>query len=183
MTWMVTAGLFLLGMGPVLGRGGGQMPDLSAMSDADLNDATIELERVGCYGSCPGYTVTIHGDGRVEYSGKGHVKEIGTREGRIDSAKVRTLALAFGKLKFWAIAEDYSTSKCRGRVCTDMATAITEFKIKGAIHRVNHYYGCGSAPKILFELESTIDNTANSEQWTGDVSKAGPFATTCFDGK
>jgi hypothetical protein len=60
-----------------------------------------------------------------------------------------------------------------------MATAITEFTVKGTTHRVKHYFGCGSAPKSVFELESDIDKTANSEQWTGDVSNAGPFGTTC----
>jgi hypothetical protein len=82
-------------------------------------------------------------------------------------------------MKFWGLNEDYdSAAKCKG-YCTDMPTALTEVRIKGASHRVKHYYGCGGAPKSLFELESAIDKSANSEQWIGDMSKAGPFGTTC----
>jgi hypothetical protein len=163
-----------------LGQSGDQTPDLSSLSDADLKTLTIQLERTACYGTCPAYSVTIHGDGRVEYNGKSHVKETGSREGRIETDKIKSLASGFGKTKFWGIAEDYSEAKCKGRVCTDMPTTITELSIRGATHRVNHYYGCGSAPKTLFELESLIDKSANSEQWTGDA-KGGPFGTTCWD--
>jgi hypothetical protein len=63
-----------------------------------------------------------------------------------------------------------------------MATAITELSIRGVTQRVKHYYGCRGAPKSLFDLESVIDKSANSEQWTGDVSNAGPYGTTCSGG-
>ena len=181
MVSILTAGLSLPVIKSALGHSGDQTPDLSSVSDADLTTITIQLDRTGCYGTCPAYSVTIHGDGRVEYNGKSHVKEVGTREGRIETDKIRALASVFSKMKFWGIAEDYSAAKCKGRVCTDMATAITELSIRGVTHRVKHFYGCGSAPKSLFDLESTIDKSAHSEQWTGDVSKAGPFGTTCMN--
>jgi hypothetical protein len=179
---LLIAGLSLLVIKSALGQSGDQTPGLSSLSDPDLKTVTIQLERTACYGTCPAYSVTIHGDGRVEYNGKSHVKEIGTREGQIKTDKIRALASVFAKVKFWGLAEDYSATKCKGRVCTDMATAITELSIRGATHRVKHYYGCGSAPKSLFDLESVIDKSANSKQWTGDVSNAGPYGTTCFGG-
>jgi hypothetical protein len=160
-------------------QAGDQPLDLTSLSEADLTTMTIQLERTQCFGTCPAYSVTIHGDGRVEYNGKSHVKETGAREGRIETDKLRSLASEFAKTKFSEIVEDYS-EKCRGRVCTDFPTAITEFSIKGISHRVKHYYGCASAPKSLFQLESAIDQSTNSQKWTGDVSKAGPFGTTCF---
>lgn len=182
MVRLLLVGLSLLVIESALGQGGDQPADLSSLSDADLKTVTIKLERMACYGSCPAYTVTIHGDGLVEYNGKDHVKEIGTREGRVEIDKIRAVALEFGKMKFWGIAEDYSEAKCKGRVCTDFPTAVTELSIKGVTHRVKHYYGCGSAPKSLFDLEAAIDKSASSERWTGDVSKAGPYGTTCSGG-
>jgi hypothetical protein len=163
-----------------LRQAGDQPVDLTSLSDADLKTMTIQLERTQCYGTCPAYSLTIRGDGLVEYNGKSHVKETGPREGRIETDKLRSLASEFAKTKFREIPEDYS-EKCRGRVCTDFPTAITELGIKGVRHRVKHYYGCASAPKSLFSLESAIDQSANSQKWTGDVSKAGPFGTTCFE--
>jgi Domain of unknown function (DUF6438) len=179
MVSLLIAVLSLLVIKSALGQSGDQTPDLSSLSDADLKTVTIQLERTACLGTCPEYSVTIHGDGRVEYNGKGHVKRMGTREGRIETDKIRALASVFAKMKFWEIAEDYSAAKCKGSVCTDMATAITELNIRGVTHRVRHYYGCGSAPRSLFDLESAIDKSANSEQWTGNVRTAGPYGTTC----
>src|SRR5215471_19307835 len=157
-----------------------EAPDLNSLSDSDLKALTISFERTQCYGTCPSYTIAIHGDGSVTYIGKEHVKIKENREGRIEPKALRTLLSEFAKAKFLSLPEDYSESKCACRRCTDMATAITELKTTNVTHRVNHYYGCGCAPKALFELESAIDKAANVEQWTGDVSKQGPFGTTCF---
>jgi hypothetical protein len=163
------------------GRGARQEPDLSSLSDADLKAMTISLERTACYGTCPGYSLVIHGDGRIEYDGRYHVKETGAKEGHLEPNAVRALAAEFTKAKFWDIPDRYSQESCRGRMCTDFPTAITEISVKGSTHRVAHYYGCGSAPKPLLALEAAIDKATDSKQWIGDVSKAGPFGTTCFD--
>ena len=179
---LLAAGLSLPSIKSAISHSGDQSPDLTSLSDADLKTLTIQMERTTCYGTCPGYSLTIHGDGRVEYNGKSQVKEVGTRDGRIELDKIRALTLVFARMKFWEVAEDYSEEQCKGRVCTDMPTAITELRVRGLVHRVKHYFGCGSAPKSLFELESAIDKAANSEQWRGDSGKGGPFGTTCFGG-
>jgi hypothetical protein len=154
-------------------------PDLGALSDDDRKTLTLRLERIGCYGTCPAYTVTVHGNGQVEYAGNSHVKETGTRHAQVEIATVRNLMSEFAKAKFFPIAEDYSGGKCT-RYCTDMGTAVTELGVKGTTHRVNHYYGCGGVPKSLFDLESAIDKSADSERWTGDTGRQRPFATTCM---
>lgn len=154
-------------------------PDLNSLSDADLKTLTITFERTGCYGNCPAYRVTIHGDGKVTYVGTNYVKTKGQREGRIDAAALRALLGEFGRAKFLSLPEDYSGKNCTCRQCTDMPAAITELKTANISHRVDHYYGCACAPKALFELESSIDKAVNAEQWTGDASKQGPFGTTC----
>jgi hypothetical protein len=158
---------------------GTQSPDLSTLSDADLKTIIVHLERKPCDGNCPVYTLTIHGDGGVDYTGKAGVKEKGERHGTIESAAVKTLMSEFVRAKFLSLP-DYSLEKCACRRCTDMPSVVTEISGAGVNHRVNHDYGCGCAPKTLFELESAIDKAANVEQWTGDVSKAGPFGTTCW---
>ena len=154
--------------------------DLTSLPDADVKTLTVQLERTACYGNCPAYTVTIHGDGRVEYNGKTYVKEKGLREGRIEADQIKSLLNEFATAKFFTLSENYSGENCT-RYCTDMPTAVTEINVREASHHVKHYYGCGGAPKALFDLESAIDKLANVERWTGDVSKAGPFGTTCVD--
>lgn len=153
--------------------------DLNSLSDADLKTLAITLERTGCYGNCPAYTVTIYGDGKVTYVGTNYVKTKGQREGRIDAAALRALLGEFARTKFLSLAADYSGKNCSCRQCTDMPAATTELKTNNISRRVDHYYGCTCAPKALFELESAIDKAVNSEQWTGDVSRQGPYGTTC----
>jgi hypothetical protein len=176
----MAAGAALLAFPSMSGRQMDPSPDLGSLSDIDLKTLTIQLERTVCFGSCPAYTLTIHGDGRVEYSGKSHVKETGAREGRVRADEVRMLVSQFGQIKFWEIADEYSETKCKGQLWTDMPTAITQLAVGGKAHRVTHYYGCAGAPKSLWSVESAIDKTANAQQWTGDVSHAGPFGTTRF---
>jgi len=169
----------------LLAVGGQQVPkapDLASLSDADLKDATIILERQGCYGTCPSYKLTIHGDGRVTYAGDKHVKIAGDQEGRIETAAFKALISDFARTNFLSIPHQYGVRDCAcKRQCTDMPTAVTGLIVSGNKHHIEHYYGCGCAPKELFDLESAIDKAAHSEQWTGDVSKAGPYGTTCFE--
>jgi hypothetical protein len=152
----------------------------SKLAEGELKDVVITFERTSCYGSCPAYKLTIYGDGRVEYEGANNVKLKDKKEGRLQAAEVRNLVSEFDKANYSGI-KSYTEDNCSCTLCTDMPTAITEFRAKGMSHRVEHYYGCRCAPKELFELEETIDRIARTEQWTGDVSKAGPFGTTCFN--
>jgi len=175
---VASCSLLLLGIIPA--RPSDQLPDLDSLSDTDLKTLTVRLERIACYGTCPAYMLTIHGDGRVEYEGKRNVKLTGTQESQVEPDEIKALAKEFAKAKFLTTSEDYSGTICH-RYCFDMATAVMELTLKQVSHRVKHYYGCGDAPQALFELESAIDRVAKVERWTGDVSKAGPFGTTCFD--
>ncbi len=153
---------------------------LANLTDGELKAVVIQFERTGCYGNCPAYKLTVYGDGRAEYEGKKDVKETGRKEGRIDVADIKRMVSEFDKAGFFAI-DQFTEKNCSCTLCTDMPTAITEIRIKGASHQVVHYYGCRCAPKALWELEQTIDKIASTEQWTGDVSKQGPRGTTCFN--
>jgi uncharacterized protein DUF6438 len=165
--FFITTALFIL---PVLTTingsstpSGKQASDSTSVSDADLKSLSLVLERIGCFGTCPAYTLTIHGDGNVEYIGKSNVKLKGTHKSQIETSVIRNLMSEFARSKFLTLPE-YSEEKCTGQICTDMPTAITELQMKGVTHGVRHYYGCRAAPKALFELESAIDKAANSEQ-------------------
>jgi hypothetical protein len=163
-----------------LSLAGQQTTQLGNVTEDDLKDLVISLERSTCYGDCPAYKLTIHGDGRVEYEGKKNVKLTTKKEGRLQPADVRKIVSAFDKANYFSI-KSYTEESCSCTLCTDMPTAITEIRAKGLSHRVEHYYGCRCAPKELWELEESIDGIAGTKQWTGDVSKQGPFGTTCFN--
>ncbi len=156
-------------------------PALDSLSADQLNGTLITFERTGCYGNCPAYKLTIHGDGRVEYDGVKDVKVTGKKTGTIDEAGLRTILAAFSTAKFFSVGDDVGAKACSCRQCTDMPTVITSISVAGAKHNVDHYHGCGCASKELWDLEDTIDRAVKVDQWTGDVSKAGPNGTTCWD--
>jgi hypothetical protein len=52
----------------VLSRAGATFP-----TPAEPTGFAIELSRSGCDGTCPSYSVVIHGDGKVEFHGKHYV--------------------------------------------------------------------------------------------------------------
>jgi hypothetical protein len=177
MGWIVLVSLLTLYS--AWGSSAEQPTDLTKLSDDDLKTVTIHFERKGCYGTCPAYTIAIHGDGLVQYVGKAHVRVTGAQESHLDPPALRTLLAAFATAGFSSLPSEYSQQQCK-HFCTDMATVVTQLDVKGTAHTVNHYYGCGGVPKELFALESQIDKAVDSEQWTGDVSEQGPFGTTCF---
>jgi len=154
--------------------------DLKSLSDSDLKTMSLRFERSRCYGSCPSYSITVQGDGTVEYVGKDNVKTKGSQKANVDAATLRKLASEFAKADFFSLA-DFSEENCKGTVCTDMPTVTTELSLKSETRKMTHYYGCRTAPKALWDLESALDKLLNTEQWTGDVSKQGPFGTTCFN--
>jgi len=154
---------------------------LNSLSADQLKRMLITFERTGCYGNCPAYKLTIHGDGRVEYNGVRDVKATGAKSGKIDEASLRSILAAFSTAKFFSVGKEVGARDCSCRQCTDLPTVITEISIGGTKHNVEHYHGCGCASKELWDLEETIDRVVKVDQWTGDVSKAGPFGMTCWD--
>lgn len=165
----------------VLGLARQQPPsELRNITDAELKDVVVHLQRSTCYGNCPSYSVTVFGDGRIEYEGLKFVKTTGKKAGRIEPADLKRIVSEFEKANYFSL-DQYTYDKCSCTLCTDMPTAITEIQARGKSHKVEHYYGCRCAPKALWDLEVAIDKFARTEQWTGDVSKAGPNGTTCFN--
>jgi Domain of unknown function (DUF6438) len=49
----------------------------------DLRSVSVTLKRTACFGTCPVYTVAVHGSGLVEYLGEFHVAMPGAQAGRV----------------------------------------------------------------------------------------------------
>ena len=63
---------------PLSPRGGRTLPSL-----VEPTDFSIKLSRSGCYGTCPSYSVVIHGDGKIEFHGGRYVSIPGDHQARI----------------------------------------------------------------------------------------------------
>jgi hypothetical protein len=130
----------------------------------DAAGAVITLERAACFGTCPIYKLTLHGDGRVEYLGGQYVAVIGPRTGAISPAQVQELLAAFNRAGYARLADAYTAP------ATDLPSTITSLTLNGQTKTVNNYGGCvidfpGKAPQALCDLETQIDTVTQSAQW------------------
>ncbi len=134
----------------------------SGPEDAATTVDSITLERQPCFGFCPVYTVTLHGDGRVEYNGADFVEVTGPQTATIDPAAVQALADRMIAAGYLDMNDEYLNQEV-----TDHPYAITSLTLTdGTTKRIAHYYGDSSAPAVLTELETAIDETAGTAQWT-----------------
>src|SRR5215472_19208649 len=181
-SWVLTVVLTMTAVGGVAAASPylhAQSPDLASLSDSDLKSVTIRMERKGCLGECPEYTIVINGDGKVEYEGRHNVKVKGTRQGKADRETIKWLIGVLAHAKFMEVADDYSANDCHcRRFCTDMPSAVSEVSVGSASHRVWHYYGCTCAPESLSDVEAAIDAAAKSRRWAGNKFY-GPDGTSC----
>ena len=68
----------------------------------------ITLDRTFCYGTCPDYTVEIHGDGTVLYTGRDYVAITGKHRIHIPQDSIHALFEKFEAARFFATFDNYS---------------------------------------------------------------------------
>src|SRR5215472_12689922 len=73
----------------------------------ELPPVSITLERTACYGYCPVYTVTIHENGLVEYTGKLHIDVPGLQKASANPDSFKGLLKAFETIHFTRLNESY----------------------------------------------------------------------------
>jgi len=140
----------------------------------DLEGVEITLERSECGGGyCPNYTVVIDGKGRVKYTGRSYVHDIGEREGTLSEDAVRKLLVRFENARFFAFDDAYRENT------RDCATAYLTLRIGDRLKRVENYWANDAfemppekfdqwrAHTTLTMLARSIDTAANIEQWIG----------------
>lgn len=124
--------------------------------------STITLERGGCYGTCPIYTVTIRDDGLVTWKGKDFVTTVGAATHRVDPAHARLLFDAFERMSFAKGPAAYDSG------VTDTATADVTLERGGLRHTLHDDASCFGTPSIrqgTCYLELRIDEIAETEAW------------------
>jgi hypothetical protein len=120
----------------------------------------ITLERTGCYGNCPVYSLTINGEGTVVYHGKDFVKTKGVKETTISMESIYQILAEFEEAEYFSLKESYI-----GFGKSDMPHANTSISLGNRTKSIKHYLGDQNAPKKLTELENQIDEIVNSAQW------------------
>jgi hypothetical protein len=138
----------------------------------DLNSVLVVLQRTNCLGSCPVYTLTIRGNGVVEYSGQEFVRVRGPQIARIDDGKINELLLDFDRAHFFALTESFLME------CTDLPHVIVTITAGRRSKRVEGDEFCPENdvfPWTLYRrvsrlndflaLAREIDAIAGSDRW------------------
>jgi len=122
----------------------------------------IGMERSGCLGPCPAYTVIIHSDGSVHYTGTKHVVRMGKHTGRLTKWTYNQLAEYVIDMGYADLQESYNAP------VTDQPTCYTTAVINGQRKLVRNYADVG--PANLWALQAAIDGVLAEVQWEGQAN-------------
>jgi hypothetical protein len=139
------------------------------------SDVTLEMERTGCYGTCPAYRLVIRGTGQCSYIGIHHVRQMGEVDFRLDQKVVVDLlnelyAIDFFRLKDKYVEAQYLRLLPGGKLQHSSATiadvphTIVRLQIGSYSKSVEEAWDLG--PPDLTKLGTKIDAITNSSQYT-----------------
>jgi hypothetical protein len=130
------------------------------LPEVPLDKVTISLERQGCFGSCPDYKVTVHGNGRATYEGGGYVDVVGTHHYRIPPQDVAKLFESLRAKDLWSLRSEYTAG------ITDSATYILTINLGNQEHRLHDYVGqMAGMPSTVSDFEDEVDKAAGADGW------------------
>ena len=128
-------------------------------------DFFIKLSRSGCYGTCPSYSVVIHGGGKIEFHGGHYVSIPGNHQARITPEAAARLLERYRAAEFFEFNDKYVAS------VTDNPTYCLELVIGGKRKTITDYVGTWvGMPTLVSELEDAVDDAAGTDRWVS----AGP---------
>jgi hypothetical protein len=139
----------------------------------------VKLERTGCFGNCPSYSVVIDGSGRVDWVGHANVLAMGRRQGTVSRAELDELAKRLDRARFFE-RDEYgelpqkpecqtvgSSTNCSFSasvsICSDTSHAVIT-ALRGIRRHMIDNDHCSDRPE-LDGLEEYIDRIANTEAW------------------
>jgi ankyrin repeat protein len=121
----------------------------------------ITLERTGCFGSCPSYSVTVSTEG-IAFDGRGFVVAAGKHTENVNADDVRNFAKKFAVADFYSMDASYRAS------VTDNPTYVLMISIDGHKKEVEDYVGQWEGmPATITELEDEVDTFARTQRWIG----------------
>ena len=138
----------------------------------------ITLERSGCFGRCPSYTVTVSTEGIV-FKGGGFVAASGKHTDTVGADEVRKLAKKFIAADFYSMDSSYTAS------VTDNPFYTLSIAIDGHSKKVEDYVGSWvGMPAVITKLEDEVDTFARTERWIdGSEGLVGALQTENFNFK
>ena len=121
---------------------------------------SVQLSRSGCYGTCPSYSVIVHGYGKVDFHGKSFVAIPGDHEARIEPEAAARLLERFRTADFFGLKDEYRAG------VTDNPTYCLQLVVGARKKTIIDYVGTWvGMPESVSELEDAVDETAGTNRW------------------
>ena len=137
--------------------------EFSLTHDADIKSLTIQLSRGPCYGRCPSYTITIHGNGLLEYVGGKYARIACSQTEIVSNEQVTQILQQLDRAHFFAL-EDRAFMWC-----FDSSSLSISVLVDGKSKRVISDGGCvgsKSGQQAQFvRAADNIDTIVGSERW------------------
>ena len=151
---------------------------LSIANAANGEVKEIRFKSIGGYSDAR-FTLSIHSDGTVEYTGINSVGVKGKRVSRISPGEFKKLTEEIEGIRFFKLEDRYARypldrpamtrgteAAAESTFVTDQPTEIVTVVTNKGMKSVEDYMG---APKGLHELEQMILGLTHASRWTGDV--------------
>ena len=139
------------------------VPGKSLVHAKHPESLSIEMSRTHCQLGCPIYTISIHGDGKVEYAGEEYVRDRGPYADALSKGQLQVLIQKFDDAGFFsledrAFAWGYHTPRVRVSISVDGR--------KKEVSSDTYYVGAKSGPQGLFvQAAAELDKVTNSDRW------------------
>jgi hypothetical protein len=131
----------------------------------NMESLTIQMSRGPCYGRCPSYTVTIHGNGSVEYVGDRYVKDRAPQVDRLGREQVIAVLQSLDRAQF-PVLEDRAF-----RWCFDSASVGISVSADGRTKQVISDSYCdgakAGAQAHFVQAANEIDAILDAKRWVG----------------
>ena len=126
-----------------------------------LDQVQIALERTGCYGTCPAYSVTVRGNGRATYIGHAFVDVTGKHEYEVPRDDVAHLVDLLRQFDIWSLRTTY-----RADVTDNPAQRLT-ISVGGQTRTLVDYLGeLAGMPSTIKDFENAVDKAGRTPEWT-----------------
>jgi len=139
----------------------------------DFDSVVLEMSRSNCQMGCPVYTVTVHGNGKVDYVGRQFVRVHGAESSFLSQDQVRTLLDGFDRADFSrledrAFAWGYHTSRVGVKITVDGKTK--------EVWSDTYHVGAKSSSQAKFvQAAATVDKVLGTDRWVKcDDSRCSP---------
>jgi hypothetical protein len=129
------------------------------------NSLRIVLMRAPCFGTCPGYSLEIRGNGSVKFEGRFCVAAKGVHSRKITKEQVSSLYEAFRHANFFSLRNAYNSGT------VDAPGLMLSIQYDSWSKKVYDLQGTDGLPADAARLSQLIDAVAKSAEWVG---KPGP---------